>query len=156
MAITIYVVKTLPQPAVATVPQSDAVRRYVAAASAARTADEGLAPALALLVAAAGRDPAFAGVLLAAAGLPHIVAGPVAGALLDAARHRRAVLALAPLTFGLVLATTTLALGRAPDAACVALVAVAGCLGPLLTGGLSAELTQMVGDRPERARTISP
>src|SRR5215212_972073 len=76
-----------------------AIRRYVVAAASARTADEGMAPALALLVAAAGREPAFAGVLLAAAGLPHVVAGPLTGALLDTSRHRRTALALAPAVF---------------------------------------------------------
>jgi MFS family permease len=132
----------------------DTVARYVVAASAARTADEGMAPALALLVAAAGRDPAFAGVLLAAAGLPHVATGPLAGAVLDASRHRRAVLALAPVLFGLVLAVTTLALDRVPDALCVALVAVAGCVGPLVTGGLSAELTRLVPARQGRALAL--
>src|SRR5215218_5018003 len=125
--------------------------RYVAAASAARTADEGMAPALALLVAAAGREPAFAGVLLAAAGLPHVVAGPLTGALLDTSRHRRTALALAPAVFALVLAGTALGLGRVPDVLCVALVAAAGCAGPLLTGGLTAELTRLVPSRPGRA-----
>src|SRR5215218_6477691 len=125
--------------------------RYVAAASAARTADEGMAPALALLVAAAGREPAFAGVLLAAAGLPHVVAGPLTGALLDTSRHRRTALALAPAVFALVLAGTALGLGRVPDGLCVALVAAAGCAGPLLTGGLTAELTRLVPSRPGQA-----
>jgi predicted MFS family arabinose efflux permease len=130
------------------------VGRYVAAASAARTADEGLAPALALLVAAAGRDPAFAGVLLAAAGLPHLVAGPLTGALLDTSRHRRTALALAPVLFALVLAGAAVGLGRVPDALCVALVAAAGCAGPLLTGGLSAELTRFAPDHPDRALAL--
>jgi predicted MFS family arabinose efflux permease len=128
--------------------------RYVAAASAARTADEGMAPALALLVAAAGRDPAFAGVLLAAAGLPHVVAGPLTGALLDTVRHRRTALALAPVVFALVLAGTALGLGRVPDALCIALVAAAGCAGPLLTGGLTAELTRLVPSRQGRALAL--
>src|SRR6185436_17618987 len=87
-------------------------------------------------------------------GLPHVVAGPVTGALLDASHHRRALLALAPLVFGAVLAAVALALGHVPDAACVALVAVAGCVGPLLTGGLSAQLTQLVPHRPERALAL--
>jgi MFS family permease len=135
-------------------PAAGGVRRYVVAAAAARTADEGMAPALALLVAAAGRDPAFAGVLLAAAGLPHVVAGPPAGALLDASRHRRLLLALAPLLVGVALAATALALGRAPDAVCVVLVALAGCAGPLVTGGLSAELTQLMTGREGRALAL--
>jgi MFS family permease len=128
--------------------------RYVLAASAARTADEGMAPALVLLIATAGREPAFAGLLLAAAGLPHVVAGPVTGAVLDASRHRRTVLALAPLVFGLVLAGAALGVGRVPDLVCIALVACAGCAGPLLAGGLSAELTQLVPARPQRALAL--
>jgi MFS family permease len=152
MGITIYGVKALRQRA--TTDQalvaaderktSGAVRRYCFAASTARTADEGVAPALALLVAASGREPVFAGVLLAGAGLPHVVSGPLTGAALDTSRHRRTALALAPVVLGLALAGTALGLGHVPDALCVALVAVAGCFGPLLTGGLSAELTQLV------------
>jgi predicted MFS family arabinose efflux permease len=128
--------------------------RYVVAASAARTADEGMAPALALLVAAAGREPAFAGVLLAATGLPHVVAGPLLGAALDASRHRRAVLALAPVVVGLVLAGIAVGLDRIPDTICVGLVVAAGCVGPLLTGGLSAELTHLVPSGRGRALAL--
>jgi MFS family permease len=128
--------------------------RYVLAASAARTADEGMAPALALLVAAAGREPALAGVLLAAAGLPHVVAGPLTGAALDASSRRRTVLALAPLVFGLVLVASAVGVGRLPDLALVALVACAGCAGPLLAGGLSAELTTLVPARAPRAPAL--
>jgi hypothetical protein len=135
-------------------PPGSVPRGYVLAASAARAADEGMAPALALLVAASGREPAFAGVLLAAAGLPHIVAGPVTGALLDASRHRRAVLALAPLVLALGLGSVALGLGRVPDALSVALVAAAGCAGPLLTGGLSAELTRLVPAGAGRALAL--
>jgi MFS family permease len=126
----------------------------VLAASAARTADDGMAPALALLVAAAGRDPAFAGVLLAAAGLPHVVAGPLTGAVLDSSPRRRTVLALAPLVFGVVLAAAALGVGRVPDAAVVALVACAGCAGPLLAGGMTAELTKLPRGRTPRALAL--
>jgi MFS family permease len=131
-----------------------ALSRYVVAASAARTADEGMTPALALLVAAFGREPAFAGVLLAAAGLPHVVAGPLLGAALDASRHRRAMLALGPVVFGVVLAGIALGLDRIPDTMCVGLVVAAGCVGPLLTGGLSAELTHLVPSRRGRALAL--
>src|SRR5918992_5645083 len=66
------------------------LRRYLVAATASRTADEGLAPALALVVAAAGRQPALAGLLIAAVGFPHVVAGPLTGATrADAARRDR-------------------------------------------------------------------
>jgi hypothetical protein len=119
------------------------LRRYVMAATASRTADEGMAPALALVVAATGRQPALAGVLVAAVGFPHVLAGPLAGAALDASRHRRALLALAPAVVGAALAGIALALGHLPDVLCVALAALAGCFGPLLTGGLSAQLTQL-------------
>jgi MFS family permease len=127
------------------------LRRYLVAATASRTADEGLAPALALVVAATGREPALAGALLAAVGLPHLVAGPLAGAALDASGDRRALLALAPAVVGAALAAIALALGHVPDAFCVVLAAAAGCFGPLLTGGLSAELTQLVRGEPGRA-----
>jgi MFS family permease len=128
--------------------------RYVLAASAARTADDGMAPALALLVAAAGRDPGFAGVLLAAAGLPHVIAGPLTGALLDSSPRRRTVLALAPVVFGVVLAAAALGVGRVPDVAVVALVACAGCAGPLLAGGMTAELTKLPPGRTPKALAL--
>ena len=136
------------------VPARGVLARYVTAAAAARTAVEGMAPALALLVAAAGRQPALAGALLAAAGLPHVVAGPFAGAALDATPRRRAVLALAPAVFAVVLAGAAVGIGSAPDALCILLVLAAGCAGPLLTGGLSAELTRLVPARRGRAQAL--
>ena len=119
----------------------------------ARTADEGFAPALALLVAASGRHPAFAGLLLAAAGLPHVVAGPLAGAALDASRHRRALLRAGPLVLGLCSRRPRWRSARAGRAVRRARRR-RRLRRPLLTGGLSAELTQLVPGRPERALAL--
>ncbi|GAA0390688.1 hypothetical protein GCM10009530_47400 [Microbispora corallina] len=122
--------------------------RYLAAAVLVRTADGGAAVGLVLLAldpALRLRDAAATGGLLAAAlSAPHLI-GPWAAHRLDRSRDSRRILAVAYVLYGAGLAAGSLALGRAPLVTAVALVAVAGACGPLLTGGLSSRLGGIVG-----------
>ncbi|MCO5971283.1 MFS transporter [Actinoallomurus soli] len=117
--------------------------RYVPAAVLARGADGGAAVGLVLLAMDPGlRIPGAAatgGLLAGALSAPHLV-GPWTARRLDRARDARRVLATAFLVYAAALATGSLLLGHAPVWAAVAAVAVAGCCGPLLTGGLSSRL----------------
>lgn len=82
--------------------------------------------------------------------VPHVVAAPVAGALADRVRHRRLFHGLGLAAYGTGLAATAWALGRLPAALVLLLVLAAGCCAPLVTGGLTSLLTELL---PERALT---
>ncbi len=113
--------------------------RYLTAAVLVRGADSGATVGLLLLAADRHESAATGGLLVAALNAPHLV-GPWLAARLDRARDRRRLLATAYLGYGLALAAGALALGRLPGVVPIAAVAVAGCCGPLLTGGLSSVL----------------
>ncbi|WP_410671704.1 MFS transporter [Amycolatopsis sp. cmx-4-68] len=121
--------------------------RYLAAAVLVRGADSGATVGLVLLAADRHQSPVMGGLLVAALNAPHL-AGPWLAARLDRARDRRRLLAVAYLGYGFALAAGALALTRTPVGALVA-VAVAGCCGPLLTGGLSSVLDDL-GPNPRR------
>jgi MFS family permease len=121
--------------------------RYLAAAVLVRGADSGATVGLVLLAADRHQSPAMGGLLVAALNAPHLV-GPWLAVRLDRARDRRRLLAAAYLAYGVALAAGALALTRTPVGALVA-VAVAGCCGPLLTGGLSSVLDDL-GPSPRR------
>ncbi|MBT2504228.1 hypothetical protein [Curtobacterium sp. ISL-83] len=89
------------------------------------------------------------GVLAACITLPHL-AGPVAAQLLDRARAKQLVLAAAGLLYAVALTGAVLLLPVSIVAAAGALI-IAGFAGPLLTGGLSSQLTAIVGTT-ERSR----
>jgi hypothetical protein len=130
--------------------------RYVPAAVLARGADGGAAVGLVLLALDPGlRVPGAAatgGLLAGALSAPHLF-GPWTARRLDRARDGRWVLATAFLLYAVALATGSLLLGRAPVWAALAAVAVAGCCGPLLTGGMSSRLPGTSGaDGPARRR----
>lgn len=130
--------------------------RYVPAAVLARGADGGAAVGLVLLAMDPGlRVPGAAatgGLLAGALSAPHLF-GPWMARRLDRARDARWVLATAFLIYAAGLAAGSLLLGRAPVWAAVAAVAVAGCCGPLVTGGLSSRLPGTSGaDGPARRR----
>ncbi|MEV5750593.1 MFS transporter [Actinoallomurus sp. NPDC052308] len=130
--------------------------RYVPAAVLARGADGGAAVGLVLLAMSPGLDvpgaAATGGLLAGALSAPHLF-GPWTARRLDRARDARRVLATAFLLYAVALAAGSLLLGRAPVWAAVVAVAVAGCCGPLLTGGMSSRLPGTSGaDGPARRR----
>ncbi|MFB9831462.1 hypothetical protein [Actinoallomurus acaciae] len=87
---------------------------------------------------------AVGGLLAAALSAPHVV-GPWTAQRLDRARDGRRALAVAYLAYAVALTAGSWAVGRLPIAAAVGAVALAGCCGPLLTGGLSSRLAGIAG-----------
>ena len=130
----------------------NALPRYLLVAALARLADEGVRVAFILLALERGAGAAFGGLLVAAFLVPHVVAAPIVGALADRVRSRLPFLAAALATYGGTIALCGVLVGRVP-APVVLLVAVAGgCIGPLVTGGLTALLGDLVpAERLERA-----
>lgn len=119
---------------------------YCASALCVRVVDVGAG--LGLLLLALERLDARAaastgGLLVALFTLPHL-AGPVVARRLDLARDYRRLLGGTYLMMGLLLALGILALGTWPIAVVGGLVVLAGLAGPLLTGGLSSRLTDLV------------
>jgi hypothetical protein len=114
---------------------------YVAAATTARSADAGAVVAAVLAGTAAG-GPAAGGLLAAALTIPHLV-GPIAGRLLDGRTRPGPLLAAAFCWYAafVVAAAALLPVGVGFAAGALA---VAGCAGPLVTGGLSSRLGSVI------------
>jgi MFS family permease len=123
---------------------------YLGVAIPARLADEGARVALVLLALAREHSASLGGLLVAALMVPHVVAAPVAGALADRVRHRKLFHGLGLAAYGTGLAATAWALGRLPTALVLLLVLAVGCCAPLVTGGLTSLLAELL---PERALT---
>lgn len=129
--------------------------RYLGVAVLARLADEGARVALLLLAISRTGSTAFAGLLVAALMVPHVLAAPVAGALADRVRRRRPLYVGFLLAYGLCLGLCGVLTGRAPAAVVLAVAVLGGCFGPLLTGGLSSLVRGLVSQRRrERAYAL--
>jgi preprotein translocase subunit Sec61beta len=130
--------------------QSSGLVRYCAAAVLVRASDAGAVAGLILLAVdpdlrtAAG--PAVGGLLVAALTAPHLL-GPWIANRLDRAGDGRGLLAGSYLVYAVALAAGSLAVGRVSVVVPLVLVGLAGCCGPLLTGGLSSRLTAIAGRR---------
>lgn len=125
---------------------------YLTAAALARTADEGARVALVMLAAQRADSPALGGALVAALMVPHVAAAPVAGALADAVRRRRLFHGGGVALYGVALAALAALVGRTGDLVVLALAAAAGCVAPLVTGGLTSLLGELLPkDRLTRA-----
>lgn len=126
--------------------------RYGTAAAAVRTADEGARVALALLALERTGSAGLGGALVAVLLVPHVLAAPVVGLLVDRSRRPGLLLGAAAAGFGVALLVAAAGLGRLPAAVVLAALLVGGCCGPALTGGLSSRLGAMVpADRLPRA-----
>ncbi|MEU8813285.1 MFS transporter [Actinoplanes sp. NPDC048796] len=124
--------------------------RYVGAAVCARLADEGARVAILLLALDQTGDEALGGLLIAALMVPHVVAAPITGALADAVHRRRLFYVLAFLGYAGALLTGAELIAHSTWAAAAFLI-LAGCCAPLLIGGLSSLLPDLVPARLERA-----
>lgn len=124
--------------------------RYTTAAALARLADEGSRVALLLAALEHGRGAAFGGILVAALMVPHVAAGPLVGALADRIRHRKLLYLAGLVGYGLGLAGGAALAGPVPAAA-IALVVLAGCVAPLLIGGLTSLLGELAPHNTQRA-----
>jgi MFS family permease len=109
-----------------------------------RLADEGARVGLALLAVERGAGTAAGGALVAALLVPHVVAAPLAGLLVDRARRPRLVVAGAGLLLSVALAVTVLTVGGAPLVVVLLVLVVAACGGPALSGGLTSQLPALV------------
>jgi MFS family permease len=109
-----------------------------------RLADEMLVVAAVLLVLDRTGSPTLASATVAAASLPSVLTGPLLGAWLDRARHRRAALAANQALLAASLAGMLLAAGRAPGWVLPALAAAGGAAAPMLTGGVSSLIPVLV------------
>ncbi|GIM94288.1 MFS transporter [Paractinoplanes toevensis] len=119
--------------------------RYVGTAVCARLADEGARVAVLLLAIERTGRPGTGGLLVAALMVPHVLAAPIVGALADVVRRRRLFYLAIFVAYAALLAGVTPLVGRnAPAAA--AMLLVAGCGAPLLIGGLTSLLGELVRD----------
>lgn len=117
---------------------------YALAALAVRLADTGARVALTLLALERTGGAAAGGALVAAMLVPHVVAAPVAGLVADRARRPQLLTGAAALLLAAALAVAAVGAGRWPLAVVAAALLLAGCGGPLLTGGLSSRLGDIV------------
>lgn len=124
-----------------------ALARYCLAAVGVRMVDAGAGVGLLLVAHARLADPLAAartgGLLVALYTLPHL-AGPVLARRLDLARDYRRLLGASYALVGVLLGAAVLVLGRVPVGVVAVLVLLAGLGGPMLTGGLSSRVAELV------------
>ncbi|MFE9194439.1 MFS transporter [Micromonospora sp. NPDC007208] len=126
-------------------PDGARLTHYLVAALLARTADEGARVALVIFALDRTGSAAVGGTLVATLLLPHVVAAPLVGGLVDRSRRPTAVLATAITVFAGALAAPVALLGHAPLWQTYLVLAIAGCCGPAVTGGLTSQLAVLAG-----------
>lgn len=114
--------------------------RYAAVAVVARVADTASITALVLAALERTGSPATGGILAAAVTVPHILAGPLAGALADRVRPPALLYVPSFLVFGLALVAVNATVGETAAIVPAVFAFVAGCVGPLLSGGMTGLL----------------
>lgn len=131
---------------------SRALATYVAAAILARSADGGVVVAVVLLVTMSGGSGALAGIMAACVTAPHLM-GPFVARRIDTSADPRRFIAAACGLFAVVFTGAILGFDDLPKVFVGVLLAIAGACGPLLTGGLSSQLSGLVGaDRTSQRR----
>ena len=131
---------------------SRALATYVAAAILARSADGGVVVAVVLLVTMSGGSGALAGIMAACVTAPHLM-GPFVARRIDTSADPRRFIAAACALFAVVFTVAIVGFDGLPKVVVGALLAIAGACGPLLTGGLSSQLSGLVGqDRTSQRR----
>ncbi|MEW2513980.1 MFS transporter [Streptomyces sp. NPDC046870] len=123
-------------------PRTWVLVRYLQVALLVRLASEGARVGLVVLAVDRTRSTGFGGALVAALLVPSVVAAPPAGALADRVRRRRLFHGGCLVCYGTGLAAVAMLVGRASAPLVLAVAAAAGCCTPLLTGGL----TSLLGD----------
>ncbi|WP_436889015.1 MFS transporter [Nocardiopsis dassonvillei] len=127
------------------------VVRYLGGAAAARTGDEMSGPALLLLGVALTGEVVAGSALLAGLTGAAAVGGPLVGALLDRSRRPGALLAWALGAYAAGFGLLALALDRVPLPWAVGAAVAVGLLGPVLSGGWTAQLPRVAAG-PRSAR----
>jgi MFS family permease len=141
----------VPRPALVTPRVAAAPRgvlaRYVVTAVGVRMLDAGAGVGLLLVATHRIADPRLAartgGLLVALYTLPHL-AGPLLARRLDLSRDYRRLLGITYALVAVLLAAAAWTLGRGPVVLVAALVLLAGLGGPMLVGGLSSRLAELV------------
>lgn len=135
---------------------SRALPLYLTGASAARLSDDGTATAIVLLALQRTGDARFGGLLLAVIMVPQILAGPAVGALVDRSRRPGRLFLAGFLVLAGMQLTLMLTTGNAPVPVPLAAALTAGVVSPLVTGGLTSLLADIVpaGPRLRRAQSL--
>jgi MFS family permease len=132
--------------------------RYSVTAVLARLADEGARVALVLLAIQRTGSAAFGGLLVAALMVPHVVAAPLVGTAADRVNRRRLFYSAVLLGYGCALIAATILVstvrGAPARSVAVALIVLAGCGAPLLVGGLTSLLRELVPERLDTAFSL--
>ncbi|MEV0645807.1 MFS transporter [Phytomonospora sp. NPDC050363] len=128
-----------------------ALPRYLAAAFLARLADDGVGVTIALLAVERTGSAGLAALVLASFTAPHLLAGPLAGALAARVRSPRWLYAAALTGFGTSLVALAGLVGRAPAWVVVTVAVAGGSCGPMVTGGLSSLVAGIAGSAARRA-----
>ncbi|MFD7259365.1 MFS transporter [Streptomyces sp. NPDC059874] len=126
--------------------------RYLAAALAARFANEGMGMAVVLLALERTGSAAHGAFVLTAWLVPNVLAAPLAGAAAARTRRPRLFHVGALAGFTAAVAALSVLLGRAPAALVFAVAVLGGTCGPMVTGGLSSLVTGLVPAGPGRDR----
>ncbi|MFD8981751.1 MFS transporter [Streptomyces sp. NPDC059564] len=126
--------------------------RYLGAALAARFASEGMGLAVVLLALERTGSAAHGAFVLTAWLAPHVLAAPLAGALASRVRRPRLFYVGALAGFTTAVAALAVLLGRAPTPVVLAVAALGGTCGPMVTGGLSSLVAALVPAGAERDR----
>ncbi|MEU8207654.1 MFS transporter [Micromonospora sp. NPDC049044] len=121
-----------------------AATRLLAAATLSRLADSAAGIAVTLVVIARTDDVRLAGLVVAAFALPTLLTGPVLGALLDRLRTKRPLFIANQLILAATLTGVLVLAGRSPNILLIALGLLAGLTAPVLTGGYSSILPQVL------------
>ena len=120
------------------------LREYLATAFLARFAEEGMGVAVVLLALHRTGGAAQGASVLTAWMAPHIVAAPLAGALVARTRRPRWFYVLALGGFAVAIAVLAACLGRVPLPLTLAVAAAGGSCGPVVSGGLSSLVASLV------------
>ncbi|MFF4007718.1 MFS transporter [Streptomyces sp. NPDC001717] len=126
--------------------------RYLAAALAARFANEGMGMAVVLLALERTGSAAHGAFVLTAWLVPNVLAAPLAGAAAARTRRPRLFHVGALAGFTAAVASLSVLLGRAPEPLVFAVAVLGGTCGPMVTGGLSSLVTGLVPAGPGRDR----
>ncbi|MGW7450764.1 MFS transporter [Streptomyces sp. NPDC054787] len=126
--------------------------RYLAAALAARFANEGMGMAVVLLALERTGSAAHGAFVLTAWLVPNVLAAPLAGVAAGRTRRPRLFHVGALATFAAAVAALSVLLGRAPGALVFAVAVLGGTCGPMVTGGLSSLVTGLVPAGPGQDR----